>query len=255
MKILWKRIKSKGFTLVELLVVIAIIGILVSIVMPAITNALTRGKLTQMAANGRNLIQALMGEETGSIYMSQAVVWPISGSSTKVEDGIFDSSTDYFAWLVTNDIMNVNFNFFSGPGVPAAPTPKDFVGEGTGNRKKGFFTAWCIAGDVGPSTAETCPVLLTRNLGYDSEPPGEDSSASYRFLDDDLKIKGNGISELFTGMPFQNKGFVFVLKGGAALAPFKNDMKGRTFTNIYQTSLSTNAVIRPCPGDGGIKKN
>lgn len=253
MKLLWKRIRSRGFTLVELLVVIAIIGILVSIVMPAITDALTRGKLTQMAANGRNLIQTLMGEETLNIYLSQSVVWPISGSSTDADIGEFDCSTDYFAWLVTNEIMNVNFNFFSGPGIPAAPTSKDFTGQG--GKNKGAYTAWCIAGDVGPSTAETCPVLLTRNLGYDSEPQGEDVGAAYQYLNDDLRIEGNKASELFTGLPFQSKGFVFVSKGGAAFAPFKKDMKGRNFTNIYQVSQSSNVVIRPCPGDGGTPRN
>lgn len=250
---IWKRFRKRGFTLVELLVVIAIIGILVSIVMPAITDALTRGKLTRMAANGRNLVQSLMAKETKDIYLSSASVWPRSGSSTDLEQGNFQfsCSTDYFAYLVTNDIMNVNYNFFAGPGVPAAPTEKKFTGEG--DSKKGMNNAWCMSGDVGPGTDETCPVLLTKNLGYDSVPPGEKSGEDYKFLDDDLKIDSkNQIPQVFTGLPFQEKGFVFVTKGGAAFAPFKDDMQGQNFTNIYQVADYSNAVIRPAPGDGGV---
>jgi prepilin-type N-terminal cleavage/methylation domain-containing protein len=244
------RIKRKGFTLVELLVVIAIIGILVSIVMPAITDALTRGKLTQMAANGRNLIQALMSKETQDIYTSQMVVWPKTGGDNP-EDGEFDSSTSFFYWLVTNGIMNVNYNFFAGPGVPAAPTGEDFVGDG--DRDEGFYTAWCIAGDVGSRTPETTPVLFTKNLGKD----GDEDGQAYDQLEAKVFQTDDDIDEYFVGEPFQSKGFVFVTKGGSAVAPFKDDMRVQTFTNLFKIYPDEDdvdeliLVLRPNASDSG----
>lgn len=246
MRKFFKNDRVRGFTLVELLVVIAIIGILVSIVMPAITDALMRGRLTQMAANGRNLVQQLMAQSTQDIYTSQAVVWPRSGGSDP-DMGQFQHSTEYFHWLVTNEIMNVNFNYFAGPGVPAAPSETEFI---TGT-PTGRYNAWCIVGDVTARTAETTPVLFTRNLGSDA---GIDTGGqSYTELDMDVFQTDDTMSQLFVGEPFQNRGFVFVTKGGAAFAPFKDDMRVRNFTNIFKIYRDRDDTRYPVlrPGSSG----
>jgi len=247
---IWSRIKKRGFTLVELLVVIAIIGILVSIVMPAITDALTRGKLTQMAANGRNLIQTIMSKQTEDIYTSSPIIWPETGGDNP-EEGEFDSSTSYFNWLITNKVMNVNYNYFAGPGVPAASTEKDFVGEG--GRDEGYYTAWCFVGDVDSTTAETMPVLFTKNLGKDQE---DKSGQTYDQLKSDVFKSDDDMEEYFVGEPFQSKGFVFVSKGGSAVAPFKDDMRAQSFTNLFkvyydQGDTDYMPVLRPNASDSG----
>ena len=231
-----------GFTLVELLVVIAIIGILVAIVMPAITDALTRSRLTAMAANGRNIVQTLITKETEDIYISAAVVWP-TRRGNDVQQGQFQHSTAFFGHMITNDIMNVSPSFFSAPNVPAAGSIQDFL------TKQGH-NAWCIALGVGPATSESVPVVFTRNLGYDAFPAGENSAASfasYTALRSKLQSgQRNAVPQnTFTGMPFQETGFVFVNKGGAAFSLFKEMMQTQNLTNVFQLGTATNEVLRP----------
>ena len=50
-----KMKKSKGFTLIELLVVIAIIAVLVSIIIPTVSNSTTKAKAATDAANLRSI--------------------------------------------------------------------------------------------------------------------------------------------------------------------------------------------------------
>ena len=50
-----KKMNKKGFTLIEMLVVIAIIAVLVSIVVPAVSNSTTKAKASTDAANLRSI--------------------------------------------------------------------------------------------------------------------------------------------------------------------------------------------------------
>jgi prepilin-type N-terminal cleavage/methylation domain-containing protein len=67
----------RAFTLIELLVVIAIIGILISLTVPAVTEALRRGQMTQTLSNMKQLHlatqqMALDGTTTGDATLA----WP-----------------------------------------------------------------------------------------------------------------------------------------------------------------------------------
>ena len=55
------RRRRRGFTLIELLVVISIIGILVGLLLPAISSAREAGRRTQCQSNMHNVSLGILG--------------------------------------------------------------------------------------------------------------------------------------------------------------------------------------------------
>lgn len=220
--------KKRAFTLVELLVVIAIIGILASIVMPAISSALFKGKIVKESSNARAMYQSIIGYETDSIYTTDLMVWPTNGSPIDTDNAVFPTSTDYFKFMVTNDLMNVTFGFFAGPGLKQANNADDFEAENN---------AWCITSDA-ENLPITTPLFFTKNIGpdfttLDSDIPEEDG-----------RFDGKNIK------PFESKAFVFVTRGGQAFGLMKNDLSISTFTNLFDVRDSDgialpNKVLQP----------
>jgi prepilin-type N-terminal cleavage/methylation domain-containing protein/prepilin-type processing-associated H-X9-DG protein len=82
--------RRRGFTLVELLVVITIIGILASLLLPAIQQAREAARRAQCGSNMRNLGLAVMNFESGFKVLPRAgehfAVNPATGTTHKTQD-------------------------------------------------------------------------------------------------------------------------------------------------------------------------
>jgi prepilin-type N-terminal cleavage/methylation domain-containing protein len=232
----FKYFRRRGFTLVELLVVIAIIGILVAIVLPAVSGALFRGQLTATMANGKSIVTSIFAKDTESIYISTLGGWPRYSASDNAASNAFSTSTAFFTNLVLNGTLSVNYSFFGAKGVPP-PSAGGFQG---GNN------AWCVVGDVSETFPETSPALFTKNLWHDKS-SGHPLSES---LTAGTPASGP-IAELGSVAPFDKKGFVFVSKGGGGYALQKEMLAIANFTNLFQradpvsSQNLTNRVLRP----------
>ncbi|MCX6996081.1 MAG: prepilin-type N-terminal cleavage/methylation domain-containing protein [Kiritimatiellaeota bacterium] len=208
MQAILRKIRKSAFTLIELLVVIAIIAILAASLLPAVLGALDRAKQARALSDGHQIyVAAFQKTLDGAVIPDLKANWPSSNS--------FAASKDYFIYLVTNGVLNVDFSFFALPGVLAYKGTNAASFGATNN-------AWLVTVGLTDDSLDATPLFMTKNLNITtlSASPSAPAAGS---------------------VPFGSKGVAVVYKGGNTLF-IKPD---QLTSNFYPVGTPAYTVLAP----------
>lgn len=204
-----RNMKRRAFTLIELLVVIAIIAILAALLFPGVQGAINRARLTNLANNGRQLYTAMFAKMMSPEVVSGAVNFSYPDSTN------YTTSTMYWKYMVTNKLINVDFSFFAGPGVPAIKGTDAAAFNAANN-------AWSIVGNLQESDQDTIPMFFTRNLNIATV---NETPINSTKINGELSVKG----------------IIMVSKGGGANIIEPDALS----TNTFNGGTNALAVLKP----------
>ena len=199
---------SAAFTLIELLVVISIIAILAALAVPALTNALNKGQMTGTMNNARQLYLAGFQMATdGATNSDPNYSWPGDGTPPA-------TLADYCTKLVQNDYLKVGDlqKILNAPGAACTVSTSGTGSEATVTLDGTSALKVYLVQDVNPSNTI---FAATTNFVYNTALSATD-------------------------VPYGDKGFVVMRKGGDA-GTFKRNQAvagtGATAAPTYQSAI------------------
>lgn len=213
---------KKGFTLVELLVVLGILGVLMSVLFPAVSTVQFKSAMTAVGVRGRNLYTAIFDANTERQKLGLGNVWPRTkgedsgggaGGEKDIAEQPCQDSTTYFNYLF--DMDNVNDSKKWDPFV-SKDALKTLYGNGVeppkgGSRLEKENVTWIVAANVQDELDDIIPVLLTRNMKASDLLKKYDGQKN-------TKVNLGAANGANFDTPFSNKGFVLVTKGGVVIS-------------------------------------
>ena len=128
--------------------------------------------------------------------------WPMMKGTRNDDLRRFNTSTEFFEWVIEAGVMNVDFSFFAAPGMTAEKSQNANAFDHDNN-------AWSVAIGVDDSMKDGAPVLFTSNIRV------KNGASQLSRLNQDVHLSS-------AKKPFGDKGGVVVLNGGSAFTVKKD---------------------------------